>query len=74
MVLLEVRCSQPHTLLAWENLQGIRINCSGTLQSVMSNTLRKNRPELSQLRVALKSRARKNDTIHNSIQNSMSNV
>lgn len=47
MVLFKVCCSQPHALLAWENLQGISINCSGTLQSIMSDTLRKNRAEVS---------------------------
>lgn len=41
MVLLEVRSSQPHTLLAGEHLQGVGIDGACTLQSVVGHTLEK---------------------------------
>lgn len=69
MVLFEVRCSQPHALLARENLQGISINCSGTLQSIVSNALRKSTSGLGQFRALMKSGAKRND-IQNSTQSS----
>lgn len=39
MVLLEVRGSQPHTLLAGEHLQGVGIDSSRTLQGIVGHTL-----------------------------------
>lgn len=45
MVLLEVCRPQPHALLAGEDLQGVGVDSSGTLQGVVGHTLHGERGE-----------------------------
>lgn len=48
VVLLEVCSPQPHALLAREDLQGVGVDSSGTLQGIVGHTLDGERGEMSE--------------------------